>query len=76
MKGENGGIIMGASEKLGFTREKFDELYDTCNGFDNDVNKNSPVYEEQETFEAFLEAGSEKILECDRNLADKIMKAC
>lgn len=67
-------IVMSAAEKLGFTKETFDRLYDSCNGFDSRPNKNHPTYEENETLDEFLKKGSKKVVE-DSRLMDSIIKA-
>lgn len=65
---------MSSAEKLGFTKEKFDRLYDSCDGFDSKPNKNHPAYEDGETFEEFLRKGSKKVVE-DSRLMESIIKA-
>ena len=65
---------MNAAEKLGFTKDEFNKLYDSCNGFDSKPNKNRPTYEENETFEEFLQKGSKKVL-ADSRLMENIIKA-
>ena len=67
-------IIISAAEKLGFNKDVFDRLYDSCNGFDSRPNKNHPTYEEGETFEEFLKKGSKKVVE-DSSLIGNIIKA-
>lgn len=61
---------MESSEKLGFTKENFDVIYDACEKIKTDINKK----ENQETFEEFLKKGSKKLL-YDKNMIDNIAKA-
>ena len=65
---------MRTIEALGLTKEEFKKMYEDCNGFNNTFNKNHPSYGQDESYLAFLKAGSEKIVTENAELVKDIIK--
>ncbi|MBR1728195.1 MAG: hypothetical protein IJ728_01525 [Selenomonadaceae bacterium] len=63
---------MTAIEELGLTKEKFSELYKKHKGFNDEFNQNEPSRAENDSFGAFLERGSKKIVEENAEIIDKL----
>ncbi len=50
-------------ESLLYSDEEFHALYEISKGFNDDLNKNHRVRENNETFSAFIDEGSDALIE-------------
>lgn len=53
---------------LCYTEEEFHQLYEQSSGFNDDINRNRPSREKDETFESFMDDGSTELIKNSPNI--------
>lgn len=60
-------------DTLFYTKEDFHQLYKASEGFNDDLNKNHRVRQEDETFALFIDKGSDALIADHPNLVKKLL---
>lgn len=60
-------------EALLYTKEEFHQLCEASKRFDDDLNKNHRVRQEDETFASFIDQGSDALIADHPNLVKKLL---